>query len=137
MKKKINLFLDDVRNPKDVTWVELPLVEWTIVRNYDDFVNAVKTNSIIICSFDHDMFTEHYQEYHRVHQTGFKDKIDYTRFKEKTGYDCALFLANYCVENLIPIPQYYIHTLNGPGGANIHSIMESARKIINESLEKD
>jgi hypothetical protein len=47
---------------------------------------------------------------------------------EKTGRDAALWLANYCVDNGIPIPVYYVHTLNPDGGANIVSILESAKK---------
>lgn len=35
----MNLFLDDERNVGDVTWVTLPSVHWTIVRNYKQFVN--------------------------------------------------------------------------------------------------
>jgi len=33
-----NLFLDDdpSRIPHKLTWVMLPLVEWTFVRNYDE-----------------------------------------------------------------------------------------------------
>ena len=134
MNKKYNLFLDDdpTRIPGKLPWIDLPLVEWIIVRNYEAFVNRILCDGIPqIVSFDHDLGDEHYKEYHRVHATGFKEKINYTKFKEKTGYDCAKFLANFCVDNSIPLPLYYIHTLNGPGAANIFSIMESARKVIN------
>jgi hypothetical protein len=132
-----NLFLDDdpKRIPGNLAWIQHPDVEWVIVRNYKDFIKTIRDNGIPkIVSFDHDLGEEHYMEYHRVKNTDFSEKIDYSRFKEKTGYDCAKWLAEYCVDKKTPIPLYYIHTLNGPGGANIFSIMESARKVINNEL---
>ncbi len=123
-----HLFLDDNREPKDVKWIELPLVEWIIVRNYKDFVETIVKNGIpVTVSFDHDLGDEHYQEYARVRNAGFRIPIDYARFEAKTGYDCAKWLANYCVDTNTPLPLYYVHTQNGPGRANICSVMESAR----------
>jgi hypothetical protein len=133
VKKEYNLFLDDdpKRIPGKLFWIQLPVVDWVIVRNYEEFVHTIERDGIpSMVSFDHDLGEEHYQEYHRVRATDFKEPIDYSRFKMKTGYDCAKWLANYCVDNGVPIPVYYVHTLNGPGGANIFSIMESARKAM-------
>ena len=62
-KKDLLLFLDDLRNPKDVIWVNLPEVEWTVVRNYDDFVNTIIDKGVPTrISFDHDLADEHYRE---------------------------------------------------------------------------
>jgi hypothetical protein len=36
-----HLFLDDERNPGDVTWCNLPSARYTVVRNFDDFVRHV------------------------------------------------------------------------------------------------
>lgn len=129
-----NLFLDDdpSRIPGRLHWITLPLVEWTIVRSYKAFVDIIEKRGIPKrVSFDHDLCDEHYKEYFRVKNTNFTENIDYSKFAEKTGYDCAKFLANYCVDRNIPIPEYYIHTMNGPGAANIFSILESARKVMN------
>lgn len=126
-----NLFLDDDpgRIPHKLSWIELPLVEWTIVRNYNDFVNIIATNGLpSIISFDHDLGDGAYKEYFRAHHS---DKtINYDNIKEKTGYDCAKFVANYCVDNNKPLPVYYVHSMNGMGALNICSILESARKVI-------
>jgi len=133
MKTDYNLFLDDdpKRIPNKLYWIQLPDVEWVIVRNYNEFVGFIERNGLPkIVSFDHDLGDEHYQEYFRVQATKFTEGIDYSRFKEKTGYECAKWLANYCVDRNIPLPIYYVHTLNGPGGANIFSVLESARKVI-------
>ena len=132
MKKEYNLFLDDIRYPKDVTWIKLPNVEWTIVRNYQEFVEIIEKNGIpIICSFDHDLADEHYVEYHNAHNSNnTEQKIHYENFVEKSGYDCAKWLANYCVDTNTPIPLYYLHSLNPIGRQNIFSILESARKAM-------
>ena len=128
-KKHYNLFLDDHRQPKDVKWIDLPPVEWIVVKTYDEFVNTIQKNGIPACiSFDHDLGDEHYQEYFRANNG---DKtIRYGNFKEKTGFECAKWLANFCVDTGTPLPLYYIHTLNGMGRMNIFAILESARKCI-------
>jgi hypothetical protein len=128
-----HLFLDDdpSRIPHKLTWIELPLVEWTVVRSYDEFVKTVTEKGIPhTVSFDHDLGTEHYQEYARVREADFQIPIDYSRFTEKTGMDCAKWLAERCIDKNVPLPEYYVHTMNGPGRLNIVSIMESARKVL-------
>ena len=129
-----NLFLDDdpTRIPHKLTWIELPLVEWTIVRSYDEFVNYINVHGIPArVSFDHDLGTTAYQEYSRaINSNGV---INYDNIKERTGMECAKFLAEQCVEKGVPIPDYFIHTLNPIGKENIRSILESARKVLTES----
>lgn len=125
---KYNLFLDDERVPHKVTWVSLPMVEWTIVRSYDDFVKIIgEMGCPSIITYDHDLQDKHYFEYHRARQNN--EPFDYNRV-EKTGYHCAKFLAEYCINNNIPIPEYYVHTMNTEGGENIVSVMESAKKAM-------
>jgi len=131
-----NLFLDDHRNPKDVKWIDLPPVSWVIVRNYKQFVETILKDGVPrIISFDHDLADEHYKEYTTCNDnkllSGARGKIRYEHFQEKTGYDCAKWLANYCVDKNLPLPLYYLHSLNGIGCANIFSILESARKVQN------
>lgn len=133
MSKQYHLFLDDERMPKDVKWIELPLVAWTIVRNYKQFVEIIERDGLPqTVTFDHDLADEHYKEYHIAHDKRMLTygQIRYDSLKEKTGYECAKWLAEYCVDKNLPIPLYYVHTLNGIGRANIVSVLESARKVI-------
>ena len=68
------LFLDDVRNPKDVKWINLPLGPWVIVRNYHDFVKYITSNGLPeFVAFDHDLGQEHY----------IAGKPKYDEYKEK------------------------------------------------------
>jgi len=59
----MNIFLDDERCPKDVKWIELPLVKGTIVRSYDEFIKKIKEyGSPKRISFDHDLSDDAYAE---------------------------------------------------------------------------
>lgn len=130
-QKYYNLFLDDdpKRIPHELTWIDLPPVQWTIVRNYDDFVAIIEKDGLPnMISFDHDLSDFAYKEYFRAKKEG--TSINYNNIPEKTGMHCARWLANYCVDKGLPIPIYYVHTLNGPGAANIFSVLESARKAM-------
>ena len=131
-----HLFLDDDRHPQDVKWIELPPYAWVEVKSYAEFVKTVKEKGIPeTVSFDHDLADEHYAEYRAAHDETSPSfgKIRYENLVEKTGMDCARFLAELCVKRNVPIPRYYIHTLNGIGLQNIASILESARKVLTES----
>jgi hypothetical protein len=130
-----HLFLNDSHQPEDIKWIELPQVEWVIVRTYEEFVETIEKRGMpCIISFDHDIYPEHYAEYTAAHDERSLSKgiIRYPIFKEKTGYDAALWLANYCVDREMPIPLYYIHTLNPIGRMNIFSILESARQAMSK-----
>ena len=84
-----NLYLDDVRFPKDsLKWCkEQPLVEWVIVRNYNQFVEIIKQRGVPNhISFDNDL-----SDFDAANA-----KTPNYQPKEKTGYDCAKFLVNYC-----------------------------------------
>lgn len=119
MQANYNLFLDDERVPKQVKWIELPLVNWVIVRNYDDFVHHITTHGIpLIVSFDHDLALEHYAD-------AGKQQLNYATYREKTGYDCAKFLVEYCLERNYNLPKYYVHSMNTVGKANILSLLNS------------
>lgn len=137
MSKHYNLFLDDdpSRIPHKLAWIDLPPVEWTIVRNYTDFVETIKRDGVpAIVSFDHDLGDTAYKEYFRAKDS---DKtIRYENIKEMTGFHAAQWLAQYCIDNGIAIPLYYIHTLNHMGFMNIHSVLESARKVMAMETEE-
>jgi hypothetical protein len=121
----LGLFLDDVRYPEQVTWVQLPLLQWTIIRNYNDFVNEIQTHGIpAFVTFDHDLAAEHYVDWEEIEPE--------TIFTEKTGYDCAQWLVNYCMEHHLKFPPYSVHSMNPVGKTNIISYIENAKKHVQE-----
>jgi hypothetical protein len=124
-----NLFLDDERDPKDVTWIKLPLGPWVIVRSFESFVAYIEKYGVpAIISFDHDLADEHYKRYRVAMAKGF---FDYDNLREKTGYDAAKWLVEYCREKGEIFPETYIHTMNPVGGQNIRSLIDNFKfKII-------
>lgn len=133
---KVNLFLDDVRVPSDVTWSTFPYtnMEWTIVRNYAQFIEHIQTKGIPgLISFDHDLADEHYtpEEYWSDYEASriYQESRNYT---EKTGNDCAKWLVEYCLEKNIPgLPYILIHSLNPVGADNIRNTLRSFWRVNN------
>ena len=128
-----HLFLDDERDPQDVKWIDLPMHHWVVVTSFNAFVATIKERGLPeTVSFDHDLADEHYKEYHNAHDHMMLSfgTIRYHTFKEKTGYEAAKWMAEMCVDKKLPIPTYFVHTLNDIGKKNIVSILESARKVL-------
>lgn len=48
--------------------------------------------------------------------------------KESTGYDCAKWLIEKCLNENLPFPDYMVHSMNPIGRENILGIIESFNK---------
>jgi len=120
------LFLDDVRFPqdafnytKDNRYLKL---DWIIVRSYDEFIDVVNNKGLPkIVSCDHDLADEHYDR-------DDDGVIDYFSYNEKTGYDCAKWICNYCIENKKKLPEVLIHSWNNVGAENIINYISNFKK---------
>ena len=105
-----NLFLDDLRDPN------LFLNDtktWVVVRTYNQFVETITKQGLPnFISFDHDLADEHYEGI-----------VDYDNYKEKTGYDCAKWLVEYCMKTNQSLPEWQVHSMNPVGRININMIL--------------
>ena len=123
----MKLFLDDIRVPYDVFKTTInPIFEnnedWAIVRDYHQFVNYItKFGLPDFISFDHDLSYEHYLEENQ-------SDIEYGSLIEKTGYDASKWLVNYCEENDLYLPDFYVHSANPVGKKNIECYLENFKK---------
>jgi hypothetical protein len=130
----MHLFLDDVRRPEHVNWKELPrinLLAWVIVRNYEQFTWCIGQFGIPeFVSYDHDLADDSYQQTNTITEDG-EIKFDYTKVKEKTGYDCAKWLVNKCLDLRIPHPPFIVHSLNPVGAENITKYIENYNAYLN------
>ena len=120
------LFLDDIRNPQDAfTYTHQAVFieeHWEIVRSFEQFVDWIKTNGLPdFVSFDHDLADVHYTDYN-----GDKSTDEY---KEKTGYDCALWMVNYCMDNGLKCPAFYCHSMNPVGSDKILGLLEQFSRV--------
>lgn len=123
----MKLFLDDIRVPYDVFKMTInPIFEnnedWAIVRDYHQFVNYItKFGLPDFISFDHDLSYDHYLEENQ-------SDIEYGSLIEKTGYDASKWLVNYCEENDLLLPEFYVHSANPVGKKNIECYLENFKK---------
>lgn len=129
------LFLDDIRIPVDAfEYTNEPMFvhkKWDIVRTYEEFVEWITINGMpYFISFDHDLADSHYTPEHLW--------TDYEKSKkwqeeqvhsEKTGYECAKWLVNYCMDNNIKLPEYYCHSMNPVGKDNIIGLLDNYRNL--------
>jgi hypothetical protein len=136
-KIKKNLFLDDVRDPKDAfchfsenfNRKSLSQVsgisdsEWSVVRSYEDFVSWVETNGIPdTVSFDIDLHEEHYYSDSKNLESRMRDEKNIGG-----GFRCADYLLNKCKRERKDFPEYYIHSMN-------ESCIEIFRKFLEENI---
>jgi hypothetical protein len=120
-RKKIRLYLDDVRTPKNPNneWVD-GIDEWQVVRNYDEFIAHIRLNGLEnyeVISLDHDLGDTAMKEYYNNVHPNYT--LDYNNIVEKTGYDCAKWLVAESMTKNVPLPQIYVHSANPIGSANI------------------
>lgn len=117
------LWLDDIRNPLENNWlvfspIEQPFnVVW--VKKYHEFVSWIEENGLpdAIC-FDHDLSDIH---------------IKKSTYIEKTGYDCAKWLVDYCIDNNKELPLYNIQSANPVGKKNIDDLLKNYIKYLDNN----
>jgi hypothetical protein len=63
------------------------------------------------------------------HDLSYEDQNKTENFNEKTGYDCAKWLVDYCVTNNLPLPDYYVHSFNPVGRMNIINYLVRFQEI--------
>ncbi len=120
---KTLLWLDDYRDPladngKWLVFSPIPRENLKVVwcKNYDDFVEEITYNGLpdAIC-FDHDLgLTGEYYEENNLPAP----EID------KTGYDCAKWLVDYCFNKQQVLPPYSIQSANPVGKENIDKVLQ-------------
>lgn len=130
----MKLFLDDLRSV-EMIYPNADLKDWVIVRDFHQFVNYIQKYGLPdYVSFDHDLGIEHTKYY--FNNGGHQSPPDpsLANFKEKTGYDAAKWLVDFCVENELPLPMWHVHSHNPIGAQNIRSYLKNAEKHLGLNL---
>jgi hypothetical protein len=112
------LWLDDLRDPKENMWnnwiarqgVNPAKHKITWVKNYDEFIDWILSNGLpsVVC-FDHDLGED----------------------TTMSGFDATKWMVNYCIDNNLRLPNWYIQSANPVGAENIKSYLQSFAKTIN------
>lgn len=132
MKKKTLLWLDDFRNPfqDGAQWLVFSPIEATAkdvvwVTNYPEFVDWITKNGLPdgIC-FDHDLAEGHYHKNMQEGRINYGSD-DFIPDANKTGFHCAEWLTEYCMDKGLPLPPYNVHSMNPVGKENIKGILEA------------
>jgi hypothetical protein len=138
MKKEVRvLWLDDVRDPYKGDWLEKysPIAPDEVddlvwVKSYNEFEAFIIEHGLpdAVC-FDHDLCSEHYAP-KEFWDDKYDDWLQEQETQEKTGYDAAKFLVEYCQTNNEPIPKWGVQSANPVGAKNINKYL--LNYIINE-----
>lgn len=113
------LFLDDIRIPSQVKWVDIPAANWVIVRSFEEFVKMIEKKGVpYFVSFDHDLGIDAMMAANRG---------EVYKGHEKTGYDCALWLFQKCAEQGVDFPKWTCHSINPIGKRAIEQLLNKAR----------
>ncbi|WP_233592264.1 cyclic-phosphate processing receiver domain-containing protein [Flavobacterium sp. RSP15] len=132
MQSNINgrfLFLDDIRHPHDVyRYTQQTMFlqkKWEIVRSYIEFVQWITINGLPdFISFDHDLADmENTSPPPSVNNDQSKEWQDAQIHNEKTGYECAKWLVDYCLDNNLGCPKFYCHSMNPVGKDKINGLL--------------
>lgn len=135
MNKRLTiLWLDDQRDPNKYFKVKKPQsavwvrnndfyqnkifnkydVKFIWVKSFEEFINYIETNGVPkFISFDNDL------------KNG-KMAVDGV---VPNGEDCVKWLINYCNDNGLKLPKYYLHTAN-------HKQRDVLNKLLKESVKR-
>lgn len=130
MKKLI--WLDDERNPHLNNWLVYSPIEqpYDIIwlKSYDEFVDHILQNGLpnAIC-FDHDLGLKIDSNSELTFYDGHISSFSLLPYDDnsKTGYDCAKWLVEYCLDNNLDLPLYSIQSMNPVGKKNIDGLLKN------------
>ena len=108
---KTVIFLDDFRKPEQCFDTSQCMV--FCAATFDEFVEVLNKT---------------YLEYKRVDEIWFDHDLGENA---GTGYDCAKYLVEFCIEHNMDLPEYYIQSNNPAGKLNIDSYLKSFLKSQN------
>jgi hypothetical protein len=122
------LWLDDTRDPMKDNWLVFSSIEHTNVvwvKSYQEFKDYIIRNGLPdgIC-FDHDLGLPNQLKW-RAKGKSKRESRRLAKVEEKTGYDCAKWLVDYCIDNNKQLPKYNIQSANPAGKENIDKLLKN------------
>ena len=139
---KTLIWLDDSRDPNSekIDWLQYsPIgkdVDCIWIKSYKLFVHYIMTHGLpdAIC-FDHDLGKLKAEE---LRERGFDKKTARRIAKDEiTGYDCALWLIDYCTNKKLPLPKWNIQSSNPVGKENIKKLLENYENLKSNNYEQN
>lgn len=114
---KTILWLDDVRNPFNNT-------QWKAMIQYlkEEYLFIFDENEP--CGIFWAKTQTEFENYIKEH--GLPDVISFDNdlgIGNGEGYDCAKWLVEYCMNNNVQLPEWYIHSTNPVAKENIENLL--------------
>lgn len=118
---KTILWLDDIRNPfvEGMDWwftIQYLKEEYLEIDDEECEVHWVKTQS-------------EFENY--IKENGLPDLISFDNdlgIGNGEGYDCAKWLVEYCMNNNVQLPEWYVHSANPVAQENINQLLSNFTK---------
>ncbi len=144
------LFLDDERNPNDVTWIVLEKGQYDIVRSFDEFKTYVLFHGIpSVISFDNDLggpcsntvnslISEATDAFGTQDYPAIREIADalYTACEPvREGIDCAKWLVEMSLDGKLDFPKdfrFTVHSKNPVAKDRIIGLLDSYLRSIAE-----
>lgn len=131
------LWLDDIRDPNTGDWLNQYAPEFTSsggeviwVKNYNQFTDWIKTNGLPhMIAFDHDLGEDVARD--RVSNGMSKRQARIKKRETMSGFDCAKWLVEYCMDNQIELPHWTVQSANPVGKENINKLLNNYVKSTN------
>jgi hypothetical protein len=123
------LWLDDIRDPSLGDWLMCYAPQFAYgegeviwVKNYYSFVDWIKENGIPhMIAFDHDLGQDVANE--KVEQGMSKRRSRREKRTEMSGFECAKWLVEYCLDNNVELREWTIQSANPVGVENINGLL--------------
>lgn len=123
------LWLDDIRNPGLADWLMCYAPQFAYgegeviwVKDYDGFVTYIEDNGMPdMISFDHDLGEDVAKD--KVAGGMSKRQARIQKRETMSGFECAKWLVDYCLDNDTELPQFGVHSANPVGAENIRKLL--------------
>jgi hypothetical protein len=127
------LWLDDIRNPYVGDWLMQYAPQFAYgngetiwVKNYDEFTDWITVNGLPhTIGFDHDLGQDVAND--KVLAGMSKRRSRREKRTEMSGFECAKWLIEYCLDNDMELPQWTIQSANPVGAENINGLLNGFR----------
>ena len=122
-----NIFLDNSRTSSDMFYkFNNPVYRNCItIKNYKDFVEYIETNFQKDGSYPGFISFDFHLSDVTLSITEDKTIFYNEDCYQETGYECALWVINFCKSHNLPIPKYFIHDDNSYGKRKISKIFSN------------
>lgn len=90
----------------------------------------VKEPHVVIWVKSYNEFVEYITNYGLPDAIGFDHDLADEGPNEKTGYDAAKFLVEYCLENNVDLPEFESQSTNPAGRENIINLLNNFKRYV-------